>query len=75
VWELGSFKEGSIDPTTHTSTPKSVEEVDVKVMKINKATELFHIVAIVSLNMGNLTMEVNTLKNRLDIREKEKVVL
>jgi hypothetical protein len=30
---------------------------------------------IVSLNMGNLTLEVNTLKNRLAIGEKEKVVL
>ncbi len=75
MWELGSFREGSIDPTTHTSTPKSVEEVDVEVMKLDKAVELFHIMAIVNLNMGNLTMEVNTLKNRLDIREKEKVML
>ncbi len=31
--------------------------------------------AIVSLNMGNLTLEVNTLKNRLATREKEKVML
>jgi hypothetical protein len=31
--------------------------------------------AIVNLNMGNLTLEVNTLKNRLVIGEKEKVVL
>jgi hypothetical protein len=32
--------------------------------------------AIVSLNMGNLTLEVNTLKNRLVTGEKEeKVVL
>jgi hypothetical protein len=30
---------------------------------------------IVSLNMGNLTIEVNTLKNRLVMGEKEKVVL
>jgi hypothetical protein len=31
--------------------------------------------AIVGLNMENLTMEVNTLKNRLAKGEKEKVVL
>jgi hypothetical protein len=37
VWELGSFIEGSIGPRTHTSTPNSVEEVDVKVMKTDKA--------------------------------------
>ncbi len=30
---------------------------------------------IMSLNMGNLTLEVNNLKNRLATREKEKVVL
>jgi len=31
--------------------------------------------AIMSLNMGNLTLEVNILKNRLVIEEKEKVML
>jgi hypothetical protein len=31
--------------------------------------------AIVSLNMGNLTLEVNSLKNRLVIGEKEKPML
>jgi len=31
--------------------------------------------AIVSLNMENLTMEVNNLKNRLATREKEKAML
>ncbi len=31
--------------------------------------------AIVSLNMGNLTLEVNTLKNKLAMGEKEKVML
>jgi bacterioferritin (cytochrome b1) len=31
--------------------------------------------AIVSLNIGNLTLEVNTLKNRLAIGEKEKAML
>jgi hypothetical protein len=31
--------------------------------------------AIVSLNMGNLTVEVNTLKNKLIMGEKEKEVL
>ncbi len=31
--------------------------------------------AIVNLNMGNLTLEVNTLKNKLVTGEKEKVVL
>jgi hypothetical protein len=31
--------------------------------------------AIVSLNMGNLILDVNTLKNKLVIREKEKAML
>jgi hypothetical protein len=31
--------------------------------------------AIVNLNTGNLILEVNNLKNRLAIREKEKVIL
>ncbi len=31
--------------------------------------------AIVSLNMGNLTVEVNTLKNKLIMGEKEKEAL
>ncbi len=60
---------------TQTSAPKSVEEVVIEVMKANKAIELFQTMAIVNLNMGNLTLEVNTLKNRLVIGEKEKVVL
>ncbi len=41
VQELGSFVEGSKDPTTHTNTPKSMEEVVAKIMKANKATEYF----------------------------------
>jgi hypothetical protein len=52
-----------------------MEEVAIKVMKVNKATELFHTMAIVILNMGNLTIEVNNLNNRLVTREKEKVML
>jgi hypothetical protein len=52
-----------------------VEEVDAKVMQANKAIELFQTMAIVSLNMGNLTLEVNSLKNRLVIGKKEKAIL
>jgi hypothetical protein len=44
-------------------------------MKANKVAELFQTMEIVSLNIGNLTLEVNTLKNRLVMGEKEKVVL
>ncbi len=44
-------------------------------MKVNKATELFQTMVIVSLNMGNLTLEVNALKNRLAMGAKEKAML
>jgi hypothetical protein len=51
-----------------------MEEVVAKVMKANKATKLFQTMVIMNLNMGNLTLEVNTLNNRLAAWEKEKVV-
>jgi hypothetical protein len=44
-------------------------------MKVNKVVELFQTMAIVNLNMGNLTLEVNILNNRLAIGEKEKAML
>ncbi len=52
-----------------------MEEMIAKVMQVNKAVELFQTMAIVSLNVGNLTLEVNNLNNRLAIGDKEKVVL
>jgi hypothetical protein len=75
VKELGSSRKGYEDPRTQTSTPKSVEEVATKVMKVDKAAELFQTMAIVNLIMGNFTLEVNNLKNRLVARDKEKVML
>jgi hypothetical protein len=44
-------------------------------MKVDKASKLFQTMAIVNLNMENLIMEVNILKNRLVMGEKEKAVL
>ncbi len=52
-----------------------MEEVATKVMKVDKAIELFHTMAILNLNMQNLILEVNTLKNKLDAKEKEKAML
>ncbi len=60
---------------TQISTPKSVEEVAIGATQTNKAVELFQTMAIVSLNMGYLNLEVSSLKNILTIGEKEKVVL
>jgi hypothetical protein len=54
---MGSFVEGSKNPTTQTSTPKYVEEVAIRVMQASKATKLFQTMAIMSLNMGNLNRE------------------
>jgi hypothetical protein len=73
--ELGSFVEGFGDPTAQTNTPKFVEEVDVEVMKIYEVVELFQTMAIVNLNMWNLILEVNILKNKLAMGEKEKAIL
>ncbi len=47
-----------------------MEEVATKVMKVDKTIELFQTITIVNLNMGNLILEVNTLKNRLVVGEK-----
>jgi len=72
---MGSYVKGSKDPTTYTNMPKFVEEVATEVMQVNKTIELFQNMAIVSLNIRNLTLEVNNLKNKLAIREKEKAKL
>ncbi len=69
---MGSFAEGSQNPTTQTSTPKFVDKVVVEVMQIDKIVKLFQTMAIVSLNMRNLNLEASSLKNRLAIEEKEK---
>ncbi len=48
-----------------------MEEVVAKVMKVDKAIKLFQTMSIMSINMGNLIVEVNSLKNRLATWEKE----
>jgi len=72
---LGSSKEGSKNPTTQTSTPRFVEEVAIEVMKANKIVELFQTMAIMSLNMENLDLDMSNLKNRVTIEAKEKTTL
>jgi hypothetical protein len=47
-----------------------VEEVATEVMQVDNVVELFQTMVIMSLNMGNLTLEVNSLKNRLVIGDK-----
>ncbi len=75
VQEMGSSTKGSKNPTTWTNTPRSVEEVVVDIMQAKNVEELFQTMAIVSLNMGNLNLEVSSLKNRLATGEKKKAIL
>ncbi len=49
--------------------------VGVEVMQVDKAAELFQTMVIVNLNMGNLNLEVISLKNKLAMKEKETIVL
>jgi hypothetical protein len=44
-------------------------------MQANKLVELFQTMAIVNMNVGNLTLEANNLNNKLATGEKEKVIL
>jgi hypothetical protein len=44
-------------------------------MKANKIVELCQTMAIMSLNMKNLNLEVSSLKHRLAIKAKEKETL
>jgi hypothetical protein len=44
-------------------------------MKVDKAVELFQTMVIVNMNMGNFFLEINILKNKLVMGEKEKPVL
>ncbi len=52
-----------------------MEEVTIEVTKTYKAIELFKTMAIMSLSMGSLILKVNTLKNKLVMGDKEKVML
>jgi hypothetical protein len=52
-----------------------MEEVVAEVTKVEKAIRLLQTMPIVSLNMGNLTLGVNTLQNGLIAGEKEKAML
>ncbi len=52
-----------------------MEEVVAKVMQANKTTKLFQTMVITSLNLGNLNLEMSSLKKILTIEEKEKATL
>jgi hypothetical protein len=71
VQELGSYVERFEDPMTLINAPKSVKEVTTEVMKVAKAVELFQTMVILSLNMGNLTLEVNISEEQIGFGGKE----
>ncbi len=52
-----------------------MEEIVVEVIQTLNTTELLQIMAIVSLNMGNLNLEVSSLKNKLARGEREEAIL
>jgi hypothetical protein len=52
-----------------------MQEVIIEVMQANKTIEFFKTMAIMSLNIRNLNMEVSNLKNKLATKEKEKATL
>ncbi len=52
-----------------------MEKVVIEVMQAYKVIEFFQTMAIITLNMGNLNLELRSLKNKLTTKEKEKVIL
>jgi hypothetical protein len=67
-----SSKEGSRGKTQQIFTPKYVEDIITNVMESNKSTEMFQAMAIVSLNMGNLGLKVESLETKLTMVEGDK---
>jgi hypothetical protein len=53
-------------------TPKYVEELVEEVLGSNKIAKMFQAMAIVSMKMGNLGLEVKSLKTKLIILEEDK---
>jgi hypothetical protein len=67
-----SLEDVSKEETPHDLTPKFVEKLAKEVLGNNKIVEMFQAMAIVSMRMGNLGLEVWSLKTRLTIVEGEK---
>jgi len=67
-----SSKDASKEETPHNLTLKYIEEITKEVLGNNKITEIFQAMAIVSQKMGNLGLEVKSLKTKLTIVEGER---
>lgn len=59
------------EETQHGLTPKFVEKSAKEVLENNKIVEMFQAMATVSMKMGNLGLEVQSLKTRLTVVEGE----
>jgi hypothetical protein len=61
----------STEETPHNLTPKYVEELAEEVLGSNKTAKMFQAMAIMNMKMGNLGLEVKSLKTRLTIMEEK----
>ncbi len=64
-----SSKYISKEETPHNLTPKYVEELVEEILGSNKIAKMFQAMAIVNMKMGNLGLEVKSLKTKLTIVE------
>ncbi len=60
------------EKTPHNLTPKSIKQMVEEVLEGIINVEMFQTMATISLIMGNLGLEVQSLENRLTIMEGEK---
>ncbi len=67
-----SSSKGFKEETPQNLTPISVEDLAMKNMEGNKNIEMFQAMAIIKLKMGNLGLEVQSLKTILTTIEGEK---
>lgn len=66
MWDrVMSSRDKSREETPQNLTPKFVEDMVARVLKNNKIVKMFQAMAIVSLKMGNLGLEVHSLNIRL----------
>ncbi len=67
-----SLEDASKEETSHNLSRKYVKKLVKEVLGTNKTTKLFQTMAIMNQKMGNLGLEVKSLKIRLTIMEGEK---
>jgi len=66
VWDrVVSSRDESREETSQNFTPKNVQYMADDVLKSNKIVQMFQVMAIINLKMGNLGLEVQTLKTKL----------